>query len=831
MSESNFAEQRQHPRYRPDRLRCDLGEVVDLSRSGARVLCRQEFDGSVPITLHAVNQGEVTIHGRVQWRRPLGNREFMVGLAFEQVSAEMRPRLDQLVEEVSQGVCQAAASSSGRSWSGGRQTGVLLALAGLGVLAAGGALLTYPSWGPRFLPQAEELYRMAPPLTAWACFLVGGLLVVTGLTEVVAPSVAGGGDTPGFGVGEGTLNVPSLAPNPADAFSGIGSDPTRQMSTEHLLNCILESSLGGVSVLKAVRHEDRRVVDFEVQLINRAAENLLGKSEVMVTGHTLSKVFPCLMNHAIFNDLSSTVLTGLPVQKQYRLDNGRWVQLAVVQLGDGLAVTFADTTEAHHAQARLRHVAYHDELTGLPNRKLLMEHLEKAMNRAKRFPDRKLAVLFLDFDRFKIVNDTLGHEVGDLLLNSISGRLRENIRSVDTASTTSGGVSGDPEHISARLGGDEFVVMLDGLDNEDAAIAVANRLLATFNEPHMLDGHRVVSTASIGIVMSSDAYHTVDELLRDADTAMYQAKHTGKARYVVFDRQMHETLVAQAELESDLREAVKNEDFALVYEPIVEVATGHVVGFETLIRWDHTTRGMVSPAAFVPMAEELNLIVPVGAWVIRRSCEQLARWRQMGEGDIFLNINLSRAQLYDGDLVNLLAQQIMQHGLDPSRIRLEITETMVMNDVGEMREKLVQLKELGLKLALDDFGTGHSSLNVLQELPLDILKIDRSFIANAGDAVRRYGAIIATITDLARNLDMQVIAEGIERQEQVDLLRSLHCDHAQGWLYSRAVDADAAAAMIVERPVLGLGKNLDDADAEAAIRSDAPAVEDDHEAA
>jgi len=831
MSDSNYAEQRQHPRYRPDRLRCDLGEVVDLSRSGARVLCRQEFNGSVPVALFSANHGDVAIHGRVQWRRPLGNREFMMGLAFEQVSAEMRPLLDLLVEEVAQGVCQATGASPGGSRGGSGRPGLLLVLAGLGVLAVGGGLLTYPSWGPNYLPQFEAWYRMAPPLTAWACFLVGGLLAVTGLTEIVAPAGGAGASREPSDASDAAVAVAPFAPAPPDTFSGIASDPSRQMSTEHLLNCILESSLGGVSVLKAIRHEDRRVIDFEVQLINRAAENLLGKSEVMVTGHTLSSVFPCLMDHAIFNDLSSTVLTGLPVQKQYRLDNGRWVQLAVVQLGDGLAVTFADTTDQHHAQARLRHVAYHDELTGLPNRKLLMEHLEKAMNRARRFPERKLAVLFLDFDRFKIVNDTLGHEVGDLLLNSISGRLRENIRSVDTAATTAGGVPEGAEHISARLGGDEFVVMLDGLEDEEAAIAVANRLLTAFNEPHMLDGHRVVSTASIGIVVSTDAYTTVDELLRDADTAMYQAKNSGKARYVVFDRHMHESLVAQAELESDLREAVKNEDFSLVYEPIVDVASGHVAGFETLIRWDHAERGLVSPADFVPMAEELNLIVPVGAWVIRRSCEQLARWREMGEGDIFLNINLSRAQLYDGDLVNLLAHQIMQHSLDASRIRLEITETMVMNDVGEMRDKLVELKELGVKLALDDFGTGHSSLNVLQELPLDILKIDRSFIANAGDAVRRYGAIIATITELAKNLDMQVIAEGIERQEQVDLLRSLHCDHAQGWLYSRAVDADAAVAMIVERPVLGLGKDLDDADAEGKIRGDTPAVEDDAEAA
>ena len=824
MSDSNYAEQRQHPRYRPDRLRCDLGEVVDLSRSGARVLCRQEFNGSVPLTLYGANVGEVAIHGRVQWRRPLGNREFMVGLAFEQVGAEMRPMLDELVEEVAQGTSQATGGPHGGSRSGPRWAGTMLVVAGVGVLAIGGALLTYPTWGPRFLPQLEGLYQLTPPLTAWACFLVGGLLAVTGLTEIVAPSSGAGASGPSPKP-EAQPTATALRPAPSETYSGIAPSSSGHMSTEHLLNCILESSLGGVSVLKAIRHEDRRVIDFEVQLINRAAEDLLGKSEVMVTGHKLSRVFPCLMNHAIFNDLSSTVLTGLPVQKQYRLDNGRWVQLAVVQLGDGLAVTFADTTDQHHAQARLRHVAYHDELTGLPNRKLLMEHLEKAMNRAKRFPDRKLAVLFLDFDRFKIVNDTLGHEVGDLLLNSISGRLRENIRSVDTAATTAGPEPDGAEHLSARLGGDEFVVMLDGLEDEDAAIAVANRLLTAFNEPHMLDGHRVVSTASIGIVISTEAYNTVDELLRDADTAMYQAKNSGKARYVVFDREMHEELVAQAELESDLREAVKNEDFSMVFEPIVDVASGHVVGFETLIRWNHAERGLVSPGDFVPMAEELNLIIPVGAWVIRRSCEQLARWRQMGEGNIFLNINLSRAQLYDGDLVNLLAHEIMEHELDPSRIRLEITETMVMNDVGEMREKLIELKNLGVKLALDDFGTGHSSLNVLQELPLDILKIDRSFIANAGDAVRRYGAIIATITELAKNLDMQVIAEGIERQEQVDLLRSLHCDHAQGWLYSRAVDADAAAAMIVERPVLGLGKDLEDADAEGRIRGDLPAIE------
>ncbi|MEE9404717.1 MAG: EAL domain-containing protein [Algisphaera sp.] len=806
MSDSSYTEQRQHPRYRPDRLHCDLGEIVDISRGGARVLCRQEFEGSMPMTLYTAQQGDLLIQGRIQWRRSLGNRETIMGVAFEEVDATTRPALDQLVEDVSQGLSQMIEGHSSSTTSLGVRAGWVLMSLGLLTAVIGGLLLTQPAWGPRYLPGQAAFFEMIPPLSAWACFLVGGLLLVTGLAELIGSgeSAADSRKADMFS----SARPPVTVDRPVDESS---SGASRLMNPEHLLNGILDSSLGGVSVLKAIRLEgDRQVIDFEVQLINRAAENLLGKSEVMVTGHKISEVFPCLMTHTILGDLCSTVMTGLPVQKQYRLDNGRWVQLAVVQLSDGLVVTFADTSEQNHAQARLRHVADHDELTGLPNRKLLMEHLDKAMSRARRFPDRKLAVLFLDFDRFKIVNDTLGHEVGDLLLNSISGRLRENIRSVDTAA--GGGFGG--EQISARLGGDEFVVMLDGLENEEAAITVANRLLKTFSEPHTLDGHRVVSTASIGIVISSDAYETVDELLRDADTAMYQAKNSGKARYVVFDRQMHEALVEQAELESDLREAVKNEDFTLVYEPIVEVDTGKIAGFETLIRWTHKTRGKVSPENFVPMAEELNLIIPVGAWVIKHSCKQLARWKEMGAENLFLNINLSRAQLYDSDLVNLLAHEIMHHSLDPSCIRLEITETMVMDDVKEMKSKLVQLKELGIQLALDDFGTGHSSLNVLQELPLDILKIDRSFIANAGDAVRRYGAIIATITELAHNLDMEVIAEGIEQHKQLDLLKGLRCQYAQGWLYSRAVDADAAAVMIREDPVLGLTPMEADPDAE-----------------
>ena len=788
MPNQNTAENRRFGRYRADRLRCNLGQVLDVSQGGFRILSPRNRQGGQTVVIDSTRLGRITLPGRVTWRRQLGAKEHVLGVALGDVSAQNRAKFVQLLDEVKRGLSQQPTSPVVRYR---RPLGVGIALSGVLLVAIGRVLEQPEAWlGPWLATQPLRLLDVAPGLR-WVVLAAGSLLVLTGLSEMRR---RGGNDDTSTATTE-HLSRPRRATRSSSAPDRSPA-PQALRESQALLNGILESSLGGVAVLKSLRPggSATSVADFEIQLINRAAEDLLGKSEVLLVGKPLSEALPCLRSHAIFNDLTAAVGTGLPVQKQYRLDNGRWIQLAVVQLGDGLAVTFADTSEQHHAQARLRHVAYHDELTGLPNRKLLMEHLEAALVRSQNNRGHKFAVLFLDFDRFKIVNDTLGHEVGDMLLNGISQRLGDNIRSRDAAAFAG------QFQLPARLGGDEFVVMLDGIRGESDAVAVARRLLDTFNEPHQLGPHQVVSTASIGIVVSDEKYGTVDELLRDADTAMYEAKHSGKARYVVFDQAMHENLVAQAKLEQDLREAVANETFSLVYEPIVDLdGKGGIAGFEALVRWEHETRGEVPPSEFIPLAEELNIIGPVGEWVLKTGCAQLARWRDQGYDDLFLNVNLSRAQLYDGDLRGVLEDLIQCHQLDPSRISLEITETMVVNDVAEMGRKLQSLKELGVRLALDDFGTGHSSLNVLQELPLDILKIDRSFIANAGDAVRRYGAIIATITELARNLDMQVIAEGIERQEQVALLKGLACDYAQGWLFSKAVNAEEAFKLIVDR--------------------------------
>ncbi|MEM6459203.1 MAG: EAL domain-containing protein [Planctomycetota bacterium] len=786
MARPEISEKRRHGRYRPEGLRCNLGQVIDLSLGGMRVLSRRRLEGDVTVELRTPRQGPMSLAGRVTWCRVLGPREHVLGLTFEGLGEAEREGLGALVRDVSRGVDVSAVRGPRRR---GWWQAVATSFLGVGLIGLGRLLDSPdPAWTGRLGEFGDTLQQLAPALR-WVMLIGGGLLILAGLSDMLSAKAQARGPRADRRRGGG------VGGNRPVVVSGPGGVRSTVRQSQHLLNCILESSLGGVGVLRAIRDKDdkRAVVDFEIQLINRAAENLIGRSESMLLGKRVSRALPCLMKHALFEDMTSAVRTGLPVQKEYRLDNGKWVQVAVVQLGDGLAVTFADTSEQHHAQARLRHVAYHDELTGLPNRKLLLEHVETALMRTQAKPrQHRFAVLFLDFDRFKIVNDTLGHEVGDMLLHSISQRLRENIRAEDLSA------SNGSFQLPARLGGDEFVVLLDGIRGEDDATAVAARLLETFSQPHQLGCHQVVSTASIGIVVGTPRYDTVDELIRDADTAMYEAKHSGKARYVVFDRAMHETLVEQSKLERDLREAVAAEDFTLVYEPIVCLESGAVGGYEALIRWEHGERGVVSPADFIPLAEELNIVVPIGEWVLREATLQLARWREMGLPDVFLNVNLSRAQLYDGDLTGVIRELIDTHDLDPERLSLEITETMVVNEVAGMAEKLHELKTLGVRLALDDFGTGQSSLNVLQELPLDILKIDRTFIANAGDAVRRYGAIIATITDLAKNLDMRVIAEGIERREQVALLQALDCDYAQGWLFSQALSADEAAALLAE---------------------------------
>ncbi|MEE9212337.1 MAG: EAL domain-containing protein [Phycisphaeraceae bacterium] len=559
--------------------------------------------------------------------------------------------------------------------------------------------------------------------------------------------------------------------------------------SQDLVNSILESSLSGVLVLKAIRDQTRQIIDFDCQLVNAAGEQLLRRSGAELVGKRLNDHLPCLKTEGWFDDAVSVIESDLPLKDdRFCANDGRWYQIAAVKLGDGLAVTFADISDQKRSEEQLRHAALHDALTGLPNRTAFIEHLEQAIHRATRFADYKFAVLFLDFDRFKIINDSLGHDVGDQLLISIAEQLRAQLRAVDTASRLGGG------HLPARLGGDEFVVLLDGIQDVRDAVAVAERLQKEFSVPHTIAGHQVFATVSIGIVTSDGGYHRPDELLRDADTAMYEAKTAGRARYVIFDERMHRAVVERLMLEKDLRDAIDQQAFELRYEPIVSFETGRLVGFEALVRWPHPNRGDISPGVFIEVAEELGLIGPIGQWVLEQACRQLKTWQDRFPADppLFVGVNLSKHQLFDPKLITTIQGIIEQTGLAPQSLRLEITENMVMGDLEQISAVLGRLRQLGVQLVMDDFGTGHSSLNCLHRFPLQVLKIDRSFIKNVEKKKKHYVTIIHAIMELAHNLDMQVIAEGVENEDQLTLLRGLGCQYGQGWLFSKPVSAEEA---------------------------------------
>jgi len=425
---------------------------------------------------------------------------------------------------------------------------------------------------------------------------------------------------------------------------------------------------------------------------------------------------------------------------------------------DGRAVRLAgsmtDITERKKTEDQLRRDALHDRLTGLANRTLLHQRLEDAITRMQADEEYNFAVLFLDFDRFKVINDSLGHEIGDRLLKSIAERLRHNVR-----------VSSQEDNsrldLPVRLGGDEFVVVLEDIRTAEDAAAVAERLQQSLNEPYQLDGHLVQSTASIGIVMHDGDYEHAEDMLRDADIAMYRAKNAGKARHVVFNREMHTDVVERMNLESDLRQAVEKGEFEVYYQPILSLECGGLSGFEALVRWNHSRRGMVRPDQFIALAEELGLIVPIGQFVLEESVRQLREWQQRypSADPLTINVNLSKRQLAQPDLVEVVQKVVQASGIDPQTLKLEVTESAIMDHSHEFIPRLQSLREIGVQLCMDDFGTGHSSLSSLHRFPIQVLKIDRSFVTNMDEHLQ-FTAVTQAIVTLAHTLNMKVVAEG-----------------------------------------------------------------------
>ena len=443
----------------------------------------------------------------------------------------------------------------------------------------------------------------------------------------------------------------------------------------------------------------------------------------------------------------------------------------------------ARTEELERANARLRHDAFHDTLTGLANRALFYDRLAHALEREKRNPHNGFAALYLDFDRFKVINDSLGHSVGDALLVAIGKRLSENVRPGDTV---------------ARLGGDEFTVLLEDLADFTEATRAAERLQESFVRPFELGQHTLYISASIGVVPSTVGYNEAEEVLRDADIAMYRAKSLGRARTAVFDASMRERALSLLALESDLRRAVERGAFEVYYQPIVSALTGHATGFEALVRWQHPVHGPVSPAEFIPLAEETGLVIAIDRWVLRRACVQVAAWQRCPDrASLTLNVNLSGQQFLRTDLVDYVSGVLEETGLAGHYLRLELTETVMLSSSATVQDNIARLKALGVQLHIDDFGTGYSSLSYLQHLPTDTLKIDRSFIDRL--CLNHEGEeLVRTIVAMAHNLGMKVVAEGVETAEQLGLLVALGCEYVQGYYFSKPLEAAAAAAFMAQ---------------------------------
>jgi len=464
--------------------------------------------------------------------------------------------------------------------------------------------------------------------------------------------------------------------------------------------------------------------------------------------------------------------------------------------GSAEAVTVAQafnemSASLRAAQHRLVHDAIHDPLTRLPNRVLFLERLSRAISRRVRHPDYLFAVLFVDLDRFKHVNDSLGHAAGDRLLVTFSERLAATVRRDDVVSRMAMSAGAAPEaNTLARFGGDEFVVLLDDIREPIDAVRVAERIQAMAAEPLPLGAEEVFASPSIGVAVSSNEHRTADELLRDADLAMYRAKAAGGGCYAVFDAEMHHAAVERLRLETELRRAVERREFRVWYQPIVALETRQVTGFEALVRWQHPDRGLLAPGAFLAVAEEIGLITQIDEWILAEACRQGREWQQAsrdGRGPT-LSVNLSAKSLGSPDLVARVARVLTESGLRAAALRLEVTESVAVADAARVRTMLQDLRTLGVRVSLDDFGTGYCSLSYLQQFPVDTLKIDRSFVARIQGQGEGEGEIVRLIVSLARTLGIEVVAEGTETEAQVEYLARLGCGFAQGYYFSRPVE-------------------------------------------
>ncbi|MEJ2166251.1 MAG: bifunctional diguanylate cyclase/phosphodiesterase [Desulfobacterales bacterium] len=461
------------------------------------------------------------------------------------------------------------------------------------------------------------------------------------------------------------------------------------------------------------------------------------------------------------------------------------ISIAPIPGTDKNVASITDISKLKEAERQISHQAFHDNLTNLPNRSLFMEHLNMAIKRGKRRDDYNFAVLYLDIDRFKLVNDSLGHHVGDNLLVAFAERIQESLRESDTL---------------ARLGGDEFAILLEDMEQNNYANLVAERLQQELKRPFMVNGKEVFAPSSFGVVKDTKNYDLPEDIIRDADSAMYHAKEKGRSQYKVFDRKLHEKALHLLQRETDLRKAIHKKEFETHYQPIVSLKTRSVVGFEALIRWNHPQLGLIYPGSFVSIAEETGLIIPITRLMVEEACRDLKIWQERIKDiqKLTMNVNISSRHFLQPGLLNDLKEVLNKIDLPPDHLKLEITETALMEDVEETVRLVNRMRDYGLQIVIDDFGTGYSSLSYLQRLPIDTLKVDRSFVSRIQNTPDGNRNIVEAIISLAHRLDMVVVAEGVETLEQYTILLDMDCQFGQGYLFSKPLAKPLVDELIEE---------------------------------
>ncbi|MGD1711936.1 EAL domain-containing protein [Dapis sp. BLCC M172] len=516
--------------------------------------------------------------------------------------------------------------------------------------------------------------------------------------------------------------------------------------------------------------------NFDENNLNISIFNIIHANDRQLVRHTLQKV--------VENSSEKQYIKEFKIQNEqdkWQIFEAVFTNLTSDSYIEGIIVNCHNITDRKIAEEKLLHDAFHDSLTQLPNRALFMDRISNALARYQRHSQQQFAVIFIDLDRFKIVNDSLGHNAGDRLIIEVANRLKQDMRDDDSV---------------ARMGGDEFAILLEYVKSEENAEYIAQRIQQLLQLPFYINDQEVYTSASIGIVLPNKDYKSPTDILRDADTAMYRAKTLGKARQEVFNTSMYADNLAQLKLEIDLRQALQRNELELFYQPIILLETGLICGFEALIRWNHPQRGMISPNEFIPIAEETGLIIPIGWWTLQQACQQTYNWqKEFSLQSLTISVNLSGRQFSQSDLVKQVDEILSRTCLDHHSLRLEITETTIMENEQIVMGILSEFKAMNIQLNIDDFGTGYSSLSRLRNFPIDTLKIDRSFVMTM-DGESQNLEITKAIISLAANLEIDVIAEGVETSTQLALLRDLNCKYGQGYFFSKPVDSSQATKLI-----------------------------------